>query len=110
MYFDNITNLNCRKKCKSIGIVESNNWDFIVLPKYILTEKYQGSGLLKAKIRVVEEITTLGFDANNNLYFLIFLHNTNNRKNIKKSFFLFFSNPKYYIQIFYTILNLTIIQ
>ena len=87
MYFDNTTNLHCRKKCKSIGIVESNNWDFIVLPKYILTEKYQGSGLLKANIRVVEEITTVGFDANNNLYFYIFLHNTNNRKSIKKSFF-----------------------
>ena len=69
MYFDNTTNLNCRKKCKSIGIVESNNRDFIVLPKYILTEKYQGSELLKEKIRVIEEISTVGFDANNNLDF-----------------------------------------
>ena len=83
---------------KSLGIVESNNLDFIVLSKYILHEKYKKSGMLKAKIRVVEEITKVGFDANNNLDFLIFLHNTNNRKNIK--FFLFFSNPKYYIQIF----------
>ena len=49
--------------------VESNNRDFIVLPKYILTEKYQGSELLKEKIRVIEEISTVGFDANNNLDF-----------------------------------------
>ena len=69
MYFDNTTNLNCRKKCKSIGIVESNNWDFIVLPKYILMEKYQGSGLLKTKIWIVEEMPTVGFDANNNMDF-----------------------------------------
>ena len=76
------------KKYKSIGIVENNNWDFIVLTKYILTEKYQGSRLMKAKIRIVEAITTVEFYANNNLYFLIFLHNTNNSKSIKKSFFV----------------------
>ena len=78
------------KKYKSIGIVEINNWDFIVLPKYIFTEKYQGSRLLKAKIRIIEEIPTVGFYANNNLDFLIFLHNKNYSKNIKKSSFCFF--------------------
>ena len=88
MYFDNTTNLNCRKKCKSIGIVESNNRDFIVLPKYIFTENYQGSRLLKANIQIIEEISTVEFYANNNLNFLIFLHNTNNSKSIKKSFFV----------------------
>ena len=45
---------------------------------------------MKAKIRIVEEIPTVVFAANNNLDFLIFLHNTNNRKNIKKSSFCFF--------------------
>ncbi len=60
---------------------------FIVLSKYILPEKYQKPVMLKAKIWIVEEIPTVGFDADNNLDFLIFLHNTNNRKNIKKSSF-----------------------
>ena len=41
--------------------------------------------MVETKIHIVEEILTVGFDANNNLDFLIFLHNTNNRKNIKKS-------------------------
>ena len=68
-----------------LGIVYSNNLDFIVLSKYILPEKYQKSGMLKAKIWIVEEMPTVGFYANNNLDFLIFLHNPNHRKNIKKS-------------------------
>ena len=68
-------------------IVESNNLDFIVLPKYILQEKYQKFGMLKVKIWVVEEMPTFGFDAHNNLDFYIFLHNTNNRKSIKNSSF-----------------------
>ena len=104
-----------QKKMQIFGIIEKNNLDFIVLSKYILPEKYQKSiciflqqfrfivlskyillekyqksGMLKAKIRVVEEIPTVGFYANNNLDFVIFLHNTNNRKNIKKSSFCFF--------------------
>ena len=74
-----------------LGIVYSNNLDFIVLSKYILPENYQKSGMLKAKIWIVEEMPTFGFDAHNNLDFYIFLHNTNNRKSIKKKFFL--SNP-----------------
>ena len=102
MYFYNTTNLNCRKKCKSIGIVESNNRDFIVLPKYILTEKYQKSGIFKAKIWIFEEMPTAGFDANNNMDFLIFLHNTNNRKSIKNSFFVrdfyFFCKKKRFLK------------
>ena len=57
------------KKIKSIGIVENNNWDFMVLPKYIITEKYQGSRLLKAKISIIEETPIVEFYANNNLDF-----------------------------------------
>ena len=65
-YFENTINLNCcKKKCK-YRIVESNNLDFIVLSKYILPEKYQKSGMLKAKIWIVEEMPTFGFDAHNN--------------------------------------------
>ena len=64
---------------------------FIVLSKYILTEKYQGSGLLITKIWIVEEMPTVGFDANNNMDFLILLHNTNNRKKHQKKFFLSFT-------------------
>ena len=43
--------------------------------------------MLKAKIWIVEEMPTFVFDANNNLDLFIFLHNTNNRKKIKKSSF-----------------------
>ena len=69
------------------ALVYSNNLDFIVLPKYILPENYQKSGMLKAKILIVEEMHTFGFDSHNNLDFYIFLHNTNNRKSIKNRCF-----------------------
>ena len=69
MYFDNT--IKSRLLLSTILYLHFflQQFRFIVLSKYILPEKYKKSGMLKAKIWIVEEMPTFGFDAHNNLDF-----------------------------------------